>query len=117
MNDFPPIAATDFHVLLVLTEGALYGYAIMKAVEEESGGRVAPEIGSLYRVLSRLMSRGLVEEADAPEESPDVHPGRDRRYYRLTAAGREVASREAARLREVLELARSRDLLPGGGLS
>lgn len=31
-------SATEFHVLLVLSRGALYGYAIMKAVEEESGG-------------------------------------------------------------------------------
>ena len=33
-----PLSATDFHVLLVLTEGDLYGYAIMKAVEAQSGG-------------------------------------------------------------------------------
>ncbi|HZD05063.1 MAG TPA: PadR family transcriptional regulator, partial [Longimicrobiales bacterium] len=96
-----PLSATDFHVLLVLWDGALYGYAIMKAVEEESGGAVVPEIGSLYRVLARLMGEGLVEEADAPDE-PGPHPGRARKYYRLTGQGRSAARAEAARLKDVL---------------
>lgn len=110
---YRPLSALEFHVLLVLGEGALYGYAIMKAVEEESGGRIAPEIGSLYRVLSRLMTEGLLQETDAPRGAPETHPGRERKYYRLTARGRAVARAEATRLREVLELARLRDLLPG----
>lgn len=108
-------SATEFHVLLVLGRGALYGYAIMKAVEEESGGRIRPEIGSLYRVLSRLMAQGLVEETKAPPGSREPHPGRDRKFYRLTARGRAVARAEATRLRDVLEIARLRKLLPGGG--
>lgn len=113
-EDSMPLSATDFHVLLVLSRGALYGYAIMKAVEEESGGRISPEIGSLYRVLSRLMAAGFVEESAAPAGGKEAHPGRDRKYYRLTASGRAAARAEAARLREVLELARARKLLPGG---
>lgn len=98
----------------MLGEGALYGYAIMKAVEEESGGAVAPEIGSLYRVLARLMGEGLVEEAPSPADD-EVHPGRARKYYRLTERGRAAARAEAARLRHVLGLAARRDLLPGEG--
>lgn len=113
-NALLPLSALDFHVLLVLERGALYGYAIMKAVEEESAGRIRPEIGSLYRVLARLMGQELVEEAPTPMRARETHPGRDRKYYRLTAAGRAVARAEAVRLREVVELARSRDLLPGG---
>ncbi|HIF21537.1 MAG TPA: hypothetical protein EYQ27_06405, partial [Gemmatimonadetes bacterium] len=38
-----PLSATDFHVLMVLAEEDLYGYAIMKAVERESAGAVSPE--------------------------------------------------------------------------
>ena len=107
-----PLSATDFHVLLVLSEGDLYGYAIMKAVEAQSGGAVTPEIGSLYRVLSRLMSEGLVTETDgpAPEES---HRGRPRKYYGLTRRGLESARAEAARLDALVDLARGQDLLPG----
>ena len=38
-----PLSPTDFHVLMVLAEGPSYGYAIMKAVDEHSGGVVSPE--------------------------------------------------------------------------
>ena len=110
-----PLSATDFHVLLVLSEGQLYGYAIMKAVEDQSRGAVAPEIGSLYRVIGRLTSMGLVEETTPPVQEEESHPGRARKYYRLTEKGREVARAEAVRLREVLDLATARDLLPNSG--
>lgn len=112
-NEMVPLGATEFQVMLALLEGARYGYAIMKAVEEESGGRIAPEIGSLYRLLTRLMSQGLVEETTAPRGATATHPGRERRYYRLTVLGRSVVKAETKRLREVLELAVSRAVLPG----
>ena len=107
-----PLSATDFHVLMVLAEEDLYGYAIMKAVERESAGTVSPEIGSLYRILARLVSEGFVDEADAPADAPAEHRGRPRRYYRLTEAGRLAVMRESQRLRDVLELARERSFLP-----
>jgi DNA-binding PadR family transcriptional regulator len=110
-----PLGATEFHVLLALTRGTLYGYAIMKAVEEESGGRISPEIGSLYRLLTRLLSKGLVEETSHPRGEDEPHPGRERRYYRLTSLGRSAVRSEARRLREVLQLAASRAVLRGGG--
>ena len=109
-----PLSATDFHVLLVLAEEELYGYGIMKAVQAHSGGAVSPEIGSLYRTLARLMDQGLVTEAPGPAD-PAVHRGRPRKYYALTALGRDVARAEAARLRDLVELARGRDLLPDTG--
>lgn len=103
-----PLSATDFHVLLVLAERDLYGYAILKAVEEESGGTVSPGTGSLYRILARLIDAELVAESDAPERSPDAHPGRPRKYYRITGRGRGVLAAEARRLGAALELARDR---------
>ena len=112
-EDLLPLGATEFHVLLALLDGARYGYAIMKAVEAESGGRISPEIGSLYRLLARLMSAGLVEETEAPRDAEPTHPGRDRRYYRLTTRGRAVATAEARRLRAVLDLAAARRLVSG----
>lgn len=110
-----PLSATDYHVLLVLAERDLYGYGILKAVEEESGGAVAPETGSLYRVLARLIDTGMVAETDAPESAPEASPGRPRKYYRITGRGRKVLEAESLRLRRALELARERDLLPEAG--
>jgi PadR family transcriptional regulator, regulatory protein PadR len=108
-----PLSATDYHILMVLADGDLYGYAIMKAVEEDSGGAVAPGIGSLYRILARLTSQGWVEEARAPKGAPTEHRGQPRQYYRLTPEGRSVLRDESRRLESVLELARARKLLAG----
>lgn len=103
-----PLSPTDFHVLLVLASEDLYGYRIQKAVADESGGSVSPEIGSLYRVLGRLMSRGMVEETSAPDGAPESHRGRPRRYYRLTARGRDALEADARRLEGALQIARAR---------
>ena len=116
MTDKPPpilpLSALDFHVLLVLSREDLYGYAILKQVEAESDGVVSVEIGSLYRVLNRLMDLGLVDEAATPARAPETHRGRPRRYYRLTASGLAAARAEAGRLDRVIRLAR--EVLPEG---
>jgi DNA-binding PadR family transcriptional regulator len=110
-----PLSAIEFHVLMVLAERASYGYAIMKAVADHSAGAVHPEIGSLYRVLSRLTELGWVEEVAAPEGARRGKRGLPRRYYALSETGRMVALAEARRLASVVALARERDLLPEAG--
>lgn len=95
----------DFHILLALTQGPRHGYALMKEVERESRGGVRLEIGSLYRLLARLLDTGLIEEADEDER---------RRYYRLSRQGRRVLQAEAERLAGLVELSRARKLLPEG---
>jgi DNA-binding PadR family transcriptional regulator len=102
------MSPTDFHVLLVLAGGDLYGYAILKSIRSESGGSVHPDIGSLYRVLGRLMATGLVAEVGAPEGAPENPRGRPRRYYRLTRSGRATLVAETKRLEGALKLARKR---------
>ena len=109
-----PLSPTDFHVLLVLAAEDLYGYAILKAIAEESGGVVSPNIGSLYRVLGRLVSNELVQEAAPPQKAPDTQRGRPRRYYSLTDCGREALEADARRLKSALEIARAR-LQPSSG--
>jgi DNA-binding PadR family transcriptional regulator len=110
-----PLRATEFHVLMVLAEEPSYGYAIMKAVASQSQGAVAPEIGSLYRVLARLMEMGWVEEIAPPPRARRGSRGQPRRYYALTTGGRAVAHAEARRLAHMVALARDRQLLPEGG--
>jgi PadR family transcriptional regulator PadR len=110
-----PLSATDFHVLMVLAEGPSYGYAIMKAVEDHSGGAISPEIGAMYRVLSRLVAEGWVEDTKPPKGAKRGTRGLPRRYYALTRSGRAVARAEARRLARVVALAGERDLLPEGG--
>ena len=114
MNDATatPLSARDWHVLVALSREPLHGYAVMKAVEEDSNGKVTAEIGSLYRILNRLMEEGLVAETDAPDDAPEETRGRPRRYYSLTDTGRAALRAESQRLREALDLARERMLLP-----
>lgn len=108
---FLPLPPADFHILVALREVPLHGYAIMKEVEEASGGRVAIEVGSLYRMLNKLLSKGLVERAPEPVDEP--RPGRPRRCYRLTSLGTAVLRAEARRLRDTVAMPRVQDLLLG----
>jgi DNA-binding PadR family transcriptional regulator len=112
-----PLRPRDFFVLVVLAGGDRHGYGIMKAVEAESKGSVKLEVGSLYRTLDRLLDAGLIEEAGtAAAADPDAASAAERRRnYRLTPFGRHVARAEAARLRDVVRLARAKGLLEGTG--
>ena len=94
----------DFHILLALAQGPRHGYGIMKEVEGESGGAVRLEIGSLYRLLARLLETGLIEDADGDER---------RRFYRISRAGRRALKTEGERLAGLVDLIRARRLLPG----
>ena len=97
----------EFHVLLSLATGPLYGYAIKDAVQTDSGGALEPRAGSLYRVIARLISTGLVVEAE-PADAPPPHPGHARRYYELTAAGSRALASEARRLKHTAAVAEKR---------
>jgi PadR family transcriptional regulator PadR len=100
------LSSLEYHVLLALARGALYGYALKEAVVEESGGALKPRAGSLYRVLARMMSRGFVEEVASRHDGP--HPGLERRYYGLRPLGRKALKIETVRRRRVAALAERR---------
>ena len=97
----------DYHVLLALAGGPLHGYAVKQRVESESDGSLTPPPGSLYRVIARLISAGLLTETE-PAREPEPHPGLARRYYALTAAGRRALAAEARRLKGAAALAEKR---------
>lgn len=97
----------DFHVLLALGEGSSHGYAIGKAIEEQSDGRLDPTTGALYQALRRLADDKCIVEVDGPK---DVDARR--RYFTLTAHGRKAAAAEAARLDGLVRIARKRRLFP-----
>ena len=92
-----------------------HGYAIMREVEERTGGQTRLGPGTLYGSIKRMLADGLIEESD---ERPD--PALDdqrRRYYRITDFGRRVAGAEAERLSALVETARASKLFPGRGPS
>jgi len=103
------ITTLEYHTLLAVADEARHGYAIREAIEAESRGCLTPGAGTLYRLLARLVSRGLLEEVtDATADPGAPHPGLPRKYYSLTPAGREALGEEATRLRAAYLLAERR---------
>ncbi|HSR42973.1 MAG TPA: helix-turn-helix transcriptional regulator, partial [Longimicrobiales bacterium] len=60
----PPLHPEIFEILLALANGALHGYGIVKAVEENTGGEISLAPSLLYRRLRRLQDDGLVAEGE-----------------------------------------------------
>ncbi len=106
-----PLRPIDLQILLVLMESDLHGYGLMKEVERQSEGKVTVDVGSLYRVIKRLLANELIDEANGAPKQSDA---KRRRNYRITAFGRRVARAEADRLVGVIETAQQRKLLEGG---
>ena len=108
---FLPLPPLDFQVLLGLAGAARHAYGLATSVERDSGG-ARLELGSLYRILARLTTDGLIEETHPPRNEP--RSDSRRRYYALTAFGRAVASAEANRLEALVQAARHHRFLPSG---
>ncbi len=106
-----PLRPAVFHILLALVDGDRHGYAIKQEVEGRTGGTVRMGPGTLYENIQRMEEVGLLEESD---RRPDpAHDKTQRRYYRLTERGRVTLGDEVARLGEIVDYARSKEMLRG----
>lgn len=105
-ENLAPLSPAVFHILLSLAEGERHGYALKREIAQRTGGKLHPGPGVLYGSINRMLELGLIEESDA---RPDPHLDDERRrYYRITPLGRQAARAEAARMRELVELAAAR---------
>lgn len=98
MSHEPPLKPAPLHVLLALAHGDLHGYALLRAVHEQSGARVVLRTASLYRHLADLMDAGLVVSIE-PAASDDP---RRSAYYRITACGRAALEGQRVYLTDVV---------------
>ncbi|GGP68753.1 PadR family transcriptional regulator [Saccharothrix coeruleofusca] len=80
-KDLVAASATPM-VLGILAEGDSYGYAILKRINELSGGELDWTEGLLYPLLHRLERLGHVESS-----WQSVAGERRRKYYRITSGG------------------------------
>jgi DNA-binding PadR family transcriptional regulator len=71
-----------FALLELLRERPMYGYEMMKALEEKSGGFYTPSAGSIYPTLQMLEDRGFVTSKETE----------GKRVYSITDAGRALLS-------------------------
>ena len=88
-------------VLSVLSEKDMYGYEIVKAVNEKSGGRFILPLGTLYPIFYRFSENGYISDYD------EVVDKRLRKYYHLEEKGREYYSEilgEYKRISEGVEM-------------
>jgi PadR family transcriptional regulator PadR len=78
----------DALLLAVLDEEPRHGYAIIDALQVRSGGALSLPTGTVYPALRRLERAGYLES------NWSTVTGRERRTYRLTAAGRKTLATE-----------------------
>jgi DNA-binding PadR family transcriptional regulator len=109
-----PLTPAVFHILLALADGEKHGYAIMQEVGARTGGAMRMGPGTLYGSIQRMLKDGLIVEAQ--ERADPVHGEERRRYYRLTGFGQRVLQAEARRLEQLVQIAQSKQVLPGYGM-
>lgn len=101
----------DFHILLLLTERPKHGYALLDELSQRTGGELELGPSSLYYTLGRLEDAGLIREVDVTD-SDEPHDAQ-RRYYALTAAGREQLADFVVTMEEAIRQARIAGFEPG----
>jgi DNA-binding PadR family transcriptional regulator len=106
---FLPLTAAIVHILLAVADQERHGYGIMQEVEQLTDGATRMGPGTLYGTIKRMLSAGLIEEAD---ERPDPELDDERRrYYRITRLGMQVLQAESTRLANLLSAARAKKVL------
>ncbi len=109
-REIPSLKPLALEILLVLLERERHGYSIARAIEQRrDGARI--EAGSLYRTLRTMLRDGLIEESDQRPD-PELDDER-RRYFKVTAAGRDAATATARQFGTLVDKARELDLLKG----
>lgn len=79
----------ELMILSELSAGERYGYQILAAWRDQTGGRVDLKAGTLYPLLHKLEDQGSVQSRW------DDSTGRERKWYALTEKGRRRLVRDA----------------------
>ena len=83
----------DLLLLSVLATGPGHGYSVISRLRERSEGAFDLPEGTVYPALHRLEAAGLLAS------TWDKESGRQRRIYRVTAAGQESLAEQARQWR------------------
>ena len=84
----------DLVILSVLADEPKYGYLIQQKIAEATSSSVQLQAGTLYPLLHRMESEGLLASRQ------DKSTGRPRKWYRLTATGRRKLKQQAIEWQE-----------------
>jgi DNA-binding PadR family transcriptional regulator len=111
-GSFLPLHPLEFRILMISLGGPAHGFAIVQEIEEREKGSKRIYPANLYRRIRDLLAKGMLEDADPPAGEADDPR---RRYFQITALGRQVAAAEASRLRSLVGEAVDRGLLSTNG--
>jgi PadR family transcriptional regulator, regulatory protein PadR len=87
----------DSLLLCLLAQGAMYGYKIIKELDQRSSGYFKFKEGTLYPALHRLEADGLIEG-----KWQYLPSGRQRKNYYITEKGQAVLNKEKVLWRNFL---------------
>jgi PadR family transcriptional regulator PadR len=90
--------SSDSLLLSVLEQQPMYGYKIVKELEERSQGYFKFKEGTLYPALHRLEKSGLITG-----KWRTLPNGRQRRYYYINAKGQAKLAAEKMQWQDFLE--------------
>ena len=82
-------------ILAVLAERPLYGYLVQKRLREASGNMVRMQAGTLYPLLRRLETQGLLVSQWREEDK------RNKRFYQLSPEGTRILEQLSAEWRAI----------------
>ena len=97
--------SAELLILSLVEDQPRHGYDIGQLIEQRSGGILRFNVASLYPLLYRLEKRGWIQGRWVEKSNQ-----RRRRYYRLTAEGKQVL---AAQRSSWLEFVRAINLITG----
>ena len=111
-RSFLPLTPLALHVMLAFGGGPLHGYGIIQEVASRTEGLVRLRSGTLYTLLQRLETLGLIFEAEPRDRE---HDDERRRYYALTRLGRAVLDADLRRLESAVIVGRRKGLISKTG--
>jgi PadR family transcriptional regulator PadR len=85
-------------ILSLLSRKAMYGYEIAATVHKDTDGAFTWREGSLYPSLHKLQADGLIQG-----EWEEKETGRKRRYYHITAKGRQALAEKLQSWNELVK--------------
>lgn len=81
--------STVILILSLLKEDSMYGYQMIKKIEEKSNGIFSFKEGTLYPILHSLEGDNLVEAYWCKSNE-----GRKRKYYKITEEGKKFSEKK-----------------------
>ena len=120
------LSLTELYIVVAFGDDERHGYGIMQQVESDSRGALRLRPSTVYCAINRMIEAGYLEHVPrAPKPRPSEEWLRAtrapraarwkedcrRRYYALTAHGRDVADLQLQLLEGLLKRARARQVL------